>query len=79
MGRAAERSQPATPWDTLTEAEIRVARLVAEGLTNRAVASRLSLSPHTVDSHLRRIFGKLEVNSRVELTRKTLRHDRPED
>jgi ATP/maltotriose-dependent transcriptional regulator MalT len=56
-------------WATLTQSELRVVRLVAEGLTNREVADRLYLSPHTVDSHLRHVFTKLGVNSRVELTR----------
>ncbi|MEU7834216.1 MULTISPECIES: helix-turn-helix transcriptional regulator [unclassified Nonomuraea] len=49
-----------------------MARLVAEGLTNREVATALFVSPHTVDSHLRHAFAKLGVNSRVELTRKVL-------
>ncbi|MFN2496614.1 MAG: helix-turn-helix transcriptional regulator, partial [Pseudonocardiaceae bacterium] len=67
------------PWDTLTESELRVVRLVAQGLTNRETASRLFLSPHTVDSHLRHSFTKLGVNSRVELTRQVLTHDRDGD
>ncbi|WP_181193313.1 helix-turn-helix transcriptional regulator [Prauserella shujinwangii] len=56
----------------LTSSELRVVRLVARGLTNREVAARLYLSPHTVDSHLRHSFTKLGVTSRVELTRKFL-------
>jgi DNA-binding CsgD family transcriptional regulator len=56
-------------WAALTTAEIAVARLVAEGLTNRDVADRLFLSPHTVNSHLRHVFTKLRINSRVELVR----------
>ncbi|MGI5119481.1 helix-turn-helix transcriptional regulator [Marinactinospora thermotolerans] len=59
----------------LTESELRVARLVAEGLTNREVATRLHLSPHTVDSHLRHSFNKLGISSRVELTRWVLAND----
>lgn len=66
-------------WDRLTESELRVARLVAQGLTNRETAARLFLSPHTVDSHLRHSFTKLGVNSRVELTRYVLAHDRETD
>ncbi|MFF2192730.1 response regulator transcription factor, partial [Streptomyces sp. NPDC058157] len=53
----------------LTPSELRVVRLVVEGLTNRAVADRLFLSPHTVDTHLRHAFAKYGVNSRVELAR----------
>ena len=56
-------------WSALTAAEVAVARLVAEGLTNREVADRLFLSPHTVNSHLRHVFTKLRINSRVELVR----------
>ncbi|MFI1654267.1 helix-turn-helix transcriptional regulator [Streptomyces sp. NPDC020472] len=56
-------------WPELTAAETRVVRLVAGGLTNRQAADHLSLSPHTVSSHLRRAFTKLDVTSRGELTR----------
>ncbi|MFG3189657.1 helix-turn-helix transcriptional regulator [Streptomyces omiyaensis] len=56
-------------WPELTPAEARVVRLVARGLTNQQVAEQLSLSPHTVSSHLRRAFTKLDVTSRAELTR----------
>lgn len=65
---------PASAWNSLTEAEMRVVQVIAEGLTNREAASRLFLSPHTVDSHLRHVFTKLGINSRVELTRKVLMH-----
>jgi DNA-binding CsgD family transcriptional regulator len=56
-------------WPAMTTSERSVARLVAEGLTNREVADRLFVSPHTVNSHLRHIFSKLGINSRVELAR----------
>lgn len=62
-------------WPSLTPAEVRVARLVAQGLTNRLVARELTISPHTVDTHLRHVFGKLSVRSRVELTRDILSRD----
>lgn len=68
-----------TGWESLTEAELRVVRLVAEGLTNRATAERLFLSPHTVDTHLRRAFAKLGVSSRVELARQVITHDHAHD
>jgi DNA-binding CsgD family transcriptional regulator len=56
-------------WAALTTSELTVARLVAEGLTNREVAERLFVSPHTVSSHLRHVFSKLGISSRVELAR----------
>ena len=56
-------------WAALTEAELAVVRLVADGLTNREVAERLYVSPHTVNGHLRHAFEKLDINSRVALTR----------
>lgn len=64
---APEREE--TGWAAMTDSELAVARLVAQGLTNREVAERLFVSPHTVSSHLRRVFAKLDINSRVELTR----------
>jgi DNA-binding CsgD family transcriptional regulator len=60
-------------WAALTTSELTVARLVAEGMTNREVAERLFVSPHTVNSHLRHVFSKLGINSRVELAR--IAHD----
>jgi DNA-binding CsgD family transcriptional regulator len=65
--RQAER--PVTGWDSLTETERSVAQLVAQGLTNRQVAARMFISPHTVKFHLSQVFRKLRVASRVELAR----------
>jgi DNA-binding CsgD family transcriptional regulator len=62
-------------WAALTSSELIVARLVAEGLTNREVAERLFVSPHTVNSHLRHVFSKLGINSRVELARRARDHE----
>jgi DNA-binding NarL/FixJ family response regulator len=56
-------------WGSLTERERRVASLVAQGLTNRGVAAELYVSHHTVDAHLRQIYRKLGIDSRVVLTR----------
>ncbi|MGZ4603948.1 MAG: helix-turn-helix transcriptional regulator, partial [Kineosporiaceae bacterium] len=64
--------RPSFGWDSLTDAEVRIARLVAKGLTNRAIADRLFLSQHTVDSHLKHSFAKLGIRSRVQLTRLVL-------
>ncbi len=51
----------------LTPTEARVARLAGEGLSTRAVAMELGISPRTVETHLAAIYGKLGVNSRAEL------------
>ncbi|MGW6281352.1 ATP-binding protein [Kribbella sp. NPDC055071] len=64
--------RPSFGWSSLTAAELRVARLTATGLTNRAIADELELSPHTVESHLRHAYRKLDVRSRVELTQVVL-------
>ena len=65
-------------WASLPEAERRVAAAVAEGLTNRQAAERLFLSRHTVDFHLRQIFLKRGIRSRVELTRLVVQEPDPE-
>jgi DNA-binding NarL/FixJ family response regulator len=59
------RAAHASPLDTLTAAELRVARLVARGPTNREVAEWLSLSSKTVEAHLSRVYRKLDVRSRA--------------
>jgi len=56
-------------WESLRESELGIAQHVAAGMTNREIGARLFLSRHTVDFHLRQIFRKLGINSRVELTR----------
>jgi DNA-binding NarL/FixJ family response regulator len=58
-----------SPLAGLTSAEPRVVRLVTEGLTNREIAEQLFLSPYTVGTHLKHVFNKLNLSSRVELTR----------
>jgi transcriptional regulator of acetoin/glycerol metabolism len=62
-------NRPRFGWASLTDAELIVADLVAHGMTNRQVAAQLYLSPHTIGFHLRQIFRKLEIGSRVDLTR----------
>jgi DNA-binding CsgD family transcriptional regulator len=68
-GRRGGGSTPRYGWSSLTDTEHTVAELVAEGLTNGEAAARMFLSPHTIDFHLRQVFRKLDVGSRVELTR----------
>jgi DNA-binding CsgD family transcriptional regulator len=55
-------------WDSLTDSELNVVNLIAQGATNRSVAEQLRVSPHTVRAHLRNAFAKLGVSSRVELS-----------
>ena len=74
--RFVSADRPASGWEALTESELEVVRLVASGLTNRDAAERLFVSPHTVGTHLRHVFTKLNVNSRVELTRIAMERDR---
>jgi DNA-binding CsgD family transcriptional regulator len=55
------------PAGELTPQQMQISRLVAEGATNREIACQLFISPRTVEHHLRNIFAKLGVRSRVEL------------
>jgi transcriptional regulator of acetoin/glycerol metabolism/DNA-binding CsgD family transcriptional regulator len=66
-GPHARGVRPRFGWPSLTASERGVADLVGNGLSNRETARRLFLSPHTVDFHLRQIYRKLEIGSRVEL------------
>jgi DNA-binding CsgD family transcriptional regulator len=65
-------ARPFFGWASLTDTERSVANLVAEGLTNRQVGERMFLSHHTVDFHLRQVYRKLDITSRVDLTRLVL-------
>ncbi|MGZ3643334.1 MAG: protein kinase domain-containing protein [Ktedonobacteraceae bacterium] len=61
-------------YKELTTREIEVLRLLAMGLSNKQIAERLVLSPHTVSGHIQSIFGKLALNSRSAATRFALEH-----
>ena len=73
--RLVTAQRPDSGWAAMTDSELAVARLVAQGLTNREVAEHLFVSPHTVSDHLRREFIKLRVTSRVELARIAAGHE----
>ncbi|MFC8144023.1 LuxR C-terminal-related transcriptional regulator [Streptomyces paradoxus] len=66
---AASGKEPAAGLARLTPQQLRIARHVAEGATNREVAQRLAVSTRTVDYHLRNVFAALGVRSRIELAR----------
>ena len=65
-GETVRKRTVETP-DTLTAQEAQIARLARDGLTNPEIAARLYLSPRTVEWHLRKVFAKLEINSRIQL------------
>jgi DNA-binding CsgD family transcriptional regulator len=56
-----------TGWDSLTDSELKVINLIAQGTTNRTVATQLHLSLHTVKNHVHNAFAKLGINSRAQL------------
>ncbi|WP_201359318.1 AAA family ATPase [Mycobacterium sp. 5-140-3-2] len=64
-----------TGLDSLTDSELTVVHLIADGATNRAVAQQLHLSPHTVKTHLHNAFAKLGITSRAQLTQLMRRPD----
>ena len=66
--RIVSRPRAKTGWDSLTDSELTVVNLIAQGVTNRSVATQLHLSPNTVKTHIRTAFAKLGINSRTQLT-----------
>jgi DNA-binding CsgD family transcriptional regulator len=71
---SAAAAASASGWACLTEAERRVATLISEGHTNKSAASALGVSINTVGTHLRAVFGKLGVQSRVQLVNSLARY-----
>jgi DNA-binding NarL/FixJ family response regulator len=63
VARLVARRRPEDPLSRLTERELEVLRLVAEGISNRAVASRLSITERTVEAHVTQIFQKLRLDA----------------
>jgi predicted ATPase/class 3 adenylate cyclase/DNA-binding CsgD family transcriptional regulator len=68
-----ERKRPDSGWESLTPAEHDVVSLVCEGLGNKEVATRLFVSPRTVQAHLAHVYTKLSINSRVQLVQEAAR------
>jgi DNA-binding CsgD family transcriptional regulator len=69
-----ERKRAASGWASLTPAEHDVVRLVAEGLSNKDIATRLFVSPRTVQAHLTHVYTKLGLAYRVQLIQEAARH-----
>ncbi|MGW6795939.1 LuxR C-terminal-related transcriptional regulator, partial [Streptomyces chartreusis] len=67
-----------SPTATLTAQQLLVARMAADGATNREIAARLALSPRTIDHHLRGVFTRLGIRSRIELVRLLAESGEPE-
>lgn len=63
-----------TPFDALTDREVEVAMLLVQGLRQQDIATRLSLSPKTINTHKARLFEKLGVQDNIALTRLLARY-----
>jgi pimeloyl-ACP methyl ester carboxylesterase/DNA-binding CsgD family transcriptional regulator len=70
------RHRPSAGWESLTEAELEVVRLVAAGMTNRQIGERLYLSPRTIETHIRHVMGKLGCVRRSEIAAEMSRRQR---
>jgi DNA-binding CsgD family transcriptional regulator len=68
------RKRPASGWASLTPTERDVVQLVTEGLANNDIATRLFVSPRTVQTHLTHVYTKLGLSSRVQLVQEATRH-----
>ena len=72
-----QRKRPTSGWGSLTPTELDVIRLVSEGLTNSDIATRLFVSPRTVQTHLTHVYTKLGLTSRVQLAQEAVRRTQP--
>jgi predicted ATPase/class 3 adenylate cyclase/DNA-binding CsgD family transcriptional regulator len=68
-----QHKRPTSGWASLTPTERDVSRLVSEGLANKDIATRLFVSPRTVQTHLTHIYTKLGLTSRVQLAQEAAR------
>ena len=74
VGARGERRRPATGWEALTDAERDVAQLIGERLRNPEIADQLFISRRTVETHVSRLYAKLETDSRASLVRAVQEH-----
>ena len=65
------KRQARSGWDSLTPAEVKIAALVEEGLSNLEIAARLLLSRRTVATHVSHILKKLDLDSRIDIARES--------
>lgn len=65
-GESSSRREP-RPWDELTAQELQIARMAADGMSNRDIGQQLFISHRTVGAHLYKIFPKLGITSRSQL------------
>ena len=77
-GAKGTRVRASTGWASITPSEHAVIELVAAGRTNPQIAKQLYVSRHTVESHLKHVYAKLGLSSRVELAAAHARRDIPE-
>jgi predicted ATPase/class 3 adenylate cyclase/DNA-binding CsgD family transcriptional regulator len=70
-----QRKRPASGWASLTPTERDVVRLVSDGLANKDIATRLFVSPRTVQTHLTHVYTKLGLTSRVQLAQEAARRN----
>jgi predicted ATPase/class 3 adenylate cyclase/DNA-binding CsgD family transcriptional regulator len=70
-----QRKRPTSGWASLTPTEREVVRRVSEGLANNDIATRLFVSPRTVQTHLTHVYTKLGLSSRVQLVQEAARHN----
>jgi DNA-binding NarL/FixJ family response regulator len=73
IGARGSRARPQSGWESLTEAELAVVRLVAEGRSNPEIAERLYVTRRTVKAHVSSALRKLHLSSRVELAAQAIR------
>jgi DNA-binding CsgD family transcriptional regulator len=70
-----QRKRPTNGWASLTPTELDVVRLVSDGLANKDIATRLFVSPRTVQTHLTHVYTKLGLSSRVQFVQEASRHN----